>query len=98
MRIVDLWRDAHPDLALALLSDEEADALATIARKATMATDQSVPINMSLDMVTYEGSTLGTRVSLIQHLHTNLLKLDTSAYWKCSPPPAGCFLPDLGVH
>lgn len=60
-----MWRDAHPDLALALLSDDEVDALAAVAQKAD---DKDVEINYpfdkSFDIVSSHGFTIGPRVRL----------------------------------
>jgi len=62
-----MWRDAHPDLALALLSADEADALAAVAQRGP--NDENVEINYPFDkpfnIVSSHGFTIGIRVRLL---------------------------------
>ena len=57
-----MWRDAHPDLALALLSDDEVNALATVAQKSTDPMELSIPFDKTFPIATYMGYTLSIRV------------------------------------
>jgi len=59
-----MWRDAHPDLALALLSDDEVDALAAVAQKPDERVEIKFPFDQSFDIATFHGFTLGIRVRL----------------------------------
>jgi len=60
-----MWFDANPDQALALLSDDEADALASLATKPAVGAASAgltVPVDASFDIISYLGCCLGFRV------------------------------------
>jgi len=64
----ELWSDANPGLALALLSVEEVDGLAAIARTPLAAASSSaMTIDKSFDICSFAGCGFGVRVRLEQH-------------------------------